>query len=208
ILAGGAAVFKMAADFESSFADVEKVLDGTDEQVATLRQGIRDMALDMPATTTEIVGVAAAAGQLGIEIEHIESFSKVMLDMGVATNMGAEEAATSLSRLANITGMSADDYDRLGATIVDLGNNLATTEKEIVDMGLRLAGAGKQIGMTEAETLSLAGALSSVGIRAEAGGSAFSKVMINMQLAAEQGGEDLENFAEVAGMSADEFKKS
>src|SRR5699024_9148449 len=71
---------------------------------------------------------------------------------------------------------------------------------------LRLAGAGTQIGMTEDEILSFSGALSSVGIRAEAGGSAFSKVMINMQLAAEQGGEDLENIATVAGMSADEFK--
>src|SRR5699024_11140608 len=138
ILAGGAAVFKMAADFESSFADVEKVLDGTDEEISNLRQGIRDMATDIPVTTDEIAGVAAAAGQVGIEIEHIESFSRVMLDLGVATNMGAEEAATSLARLANITGMSANDYDRLGSTIVDLGNNLATTEKEITEMGLRL----------------------------------------------------------------------
>src|SRR5690625_3993273 len=75
-------------------------------------------------------------------------------------------------------------------------------------MGLRLAGAGAQVGMTEAQIMSFAGALSSVGIEAEAGGSAFSKVMINMQLAAERGGKDLENFAKVAGMSADEFKQA
>lgn len=48
-------------------------------------------------------------------------------------------------------------------------NNLATTEKDIVNMGQRLAGAGKQIGLTEAEIMGFAGALSSVGIEAEAG---------------------------------------
>src|SRR5690606_37523411 len=78
-------------------------------------------------------------------------------------------------------------------------------EAEIVNMGLRLAGAGSQVGMTEAEILSLAGALSSVGIEAQAGGSAFSKVMVQMQLAAETGGEKLEQFAAVAGMSAEQF---
>lgn len=101
--------------------------------------------------------------------------------------------------------MSQEDFDRLGATIVDLGNNLATTEKEIVDMSMRIAGAGAQVGMTEAEIMSFSGALSSVGIEAEAGGSAFSTLISNMSLAVQQGGDGLEQFADVAGMSASEF---
>lgn len=73
-------------------------------------------------------------------------------------------------------------------------------------MALRLAGAGAQVGMSEADILGLATALSSVGIEAEAGGSAFSKVMVKMQLATVQGGQALEDFAKVSGMTADEFK--
>src|SRR5690606_28643201 len=94
------------------------------------------------------------------------------------------------------------------STIVALGNNLATTESEIVEMGLRIAGAGAQIGLTEAQILAFAGALSSVGIAAEAGGSAISRVMINMANAVQEGGERLALFAKVAGMSVTDFKKA
>src|SRR5690625_4929470 len=197
-----------AIKFEDSFAGVRKTVDASEAEFAALEQGFRDLSKEIPASIHEINAVGEAAGQLGIEKENILGFTRTMIDLGVATNMSSDEAATALARLANITGMPQTEFDRLGATIVDLGNNLATTESEIVEMGLRLAGAGAQVGMTEAQIMSFAGALSSVGIEAEAGGSAFSKVMINMQLAAERGGKDLENFAKVAGMSADEFKQA
>ena len=47
--------------------------------------------------------------------------------------------------------MPQDKFDQLGATVVDLGNNFATTEAAVVGFGLRIAGAGAQVGMSEAE---------------------------------------------------------
>lgn len=204
---GGAAV-NSAIQFESAFAGVRKTVDGTEEDFAKLEQGIQDMAKTMPQSASDIAGVAEAAGQLGIQTDSILDFTKTMIMLGDATNLSSEEAATQLARFANIVQMSQDNFDRLGSSVVALGNNLATTEAEIVAMGMRLAGAGNQIGLTEAQIMSFAGALSSVGIEAEVGGTAFSKVMIELQSAVENGGKTLEDFANVANMTSEQFAKA
>lgn len=208
IAAASAGVFKFAKDYESAFAGVRKTTDATEAEYQKLSKGIRQMSKEMPASAVSIAQVAEAAGQLGIKKEDILKFSKTMVDLGVATNLTATEAATSLARFSNIMGTSADNVDRLGSTIVHLGNNTATTEREIVEMGMRLAGAGKQVGLTEAQVLGLAAAMSSVGIEAEMGGSAMSKLLIKMKLATTQGGKALEEFASASGVSASKFKQA
>jgi len=215
IVAAGVLAGKSAIEFESAFAGVKKTLDTaglsateTTTEYAKLSAGIRELAQTIPATTTEIAGVAEAAGQLGIKRESVLGFTKVMIDLGNSTNLAADQAATSLARLANITGLPQDQFENLGSAIVALGNNFATTEAEITEMGLRIAGAGKQVGLSEAQVLGFAAALSSVGIEAEAGGTAFSTVLKKIQVSAETGGKDLEGFARVAGVSAAAFKKA
>ena len=205
IVAVGTLATKSAIEFESAFTGVLKTVDGTEKELANLKQGIRDMSKEIPATTTEIAKVSELAGQLGIKTKDIESFTRVMIDLGVSTNLSAEEASSALAKFANVTNMSADDYSRLGSVIVDLGNNFATTEADIVEMGTRMGSTARQVGMTQAETMALATALSSLGIESEAGASAMSKLMKKIQLAVETGSKDLEDFAKVSGMTADEF---
>lgn len=200
---GGLAIHA-GSDFESAFAGVIKTVDATDQQLADLEEGLREMAKNMPMTAVELSNIAEAAGQLGIETENIEEFTKVMADLSVATNLTSEDAASQFAKFANITGMAQTEFSNLGSSVVALGNNFATTEADIVAMAMRLAGAGKQVGMTEADIMGMATALSSVGIEAEAGGSAMSKVMVNMQLAVEKGQDawkDMREVAEMAGMS-------
>lgn len=192
-------------DFESAITGVAKTTDLTDEELADMSDAIKVMSTEIPASTTEIAAVAEAAGQLGIQKDALLDFTRVMTMLGTATNMTAEDAATALARFANITGMSADNYDRLGAVIVDLGNNFATTESEITQMGTRLASGGKLAGLTEPQIMALAAAMSSVGIEAEAGGTAMTQTLNAIEKAVATGEDSLQSFADVAGMSADSF---
>lgn len=208
LTAAGTYAVKTAIDFESAFTGVTKTVNATEKELSNLRQGIIDMSKEIPSSTTEISAVAEAAGQLGIQTKNILGFTRTMIDLGNSTNLAAEEGASALAQFANVARMSQDKFSNLGSTIVDLGNNFATTEADIVAMGSRLVGAGSQVGMTEPQILSFAAALSSVGIEAEAGGTAFSTLMSNMQLAVETGGESLNQFAEVSGMSAEQFQQA
>jgi len=168
IVAVGTLSAKAAVEFESAFAGVKKTVDATEEQFAELELGIRNMSKELPASTTEISAVAEAAGQLGIKTQDILSFTKVMIDLGESTNLSSTEAASALAKFANVTKMSATEYSNLGSVIVALGNNFATTEADIVSMATRLAASGELVGLSQAQIMALATAMSSVGIEAEA----------------------------------------
>ncbi len=207
LVAAAKSVFDVGVSFESAFAGVTKTVSGTAAEMLTLRNSIRDMATEMPASVEQISAVAEAAGALGIAKENILGFTRTMIDLGETTNMTADQAASSLAQFSNITGMAQTDFDRLGSAIVDLGNNGASTEAEIVAMAQRVAGAGTQIGLTVPEILGWSSAMASLGINAEAGGTAISRVMVDVSKAVASGGDDLLKFAEVAGVTGAEFSE-
>lgn len=199
---------KAALDWESAWAGVTKTVDGNAEQMGELEDGLRSLAQTLPATHDEIAAVAEAAGQLGVQRESIVAFTKTMVDLSETTNLTADEASTSIAQLMNVMQTAPDDVDNLGSALVALGNDGASTERDIVQMAQRIAGAGKTVGLTEAQVLGFANALSSVGIEAEAGGSAISRIMTDIAMSVSAGGKELDQFAQVAGMSSTEFQKA
>lgn len=205
VAAGLGLAAKAAIEWESAWTGVLKVVDGSPEQMSSLEEELRGLATTLPQTHAEIAGVAAAAGQLGIARQDIARFTETMVAMGVATDLSSQDAAMGMARLMNIMQTAPDQVANLGSAIVGLGNAGASTESEIMAMALRIAGAGHTVGMTEAEVLAFSSALASVGIEAESGGSSVSTAMVKISEAVNEGGDSLEAFATIAGVTADEF---
>ena len=196
---------KASIEYESAFAGVRKTVDGTAEELQTISDGIKQMSLEIPMASKELAGIAENAGQLGIATKDVLGFTEVVAALSVTTNLTADQAAVDMARIANITKLTSDEYSNFGSALVALGNDSAAFESEILAMTNRLAAAGSAVGATEAELLGIATTLVSVGIEAEAGGTAVSKLFRQIELAVETGSEKVQQYAEVAGMSATQF---
>ena len=221
----GALVFassvSAAAEFESSFTGVTKTIDGISDDFGRLNtdgealaQRFRAMALEIPISVNELNKIAEMGGALGVAKEDIEGFTRAIANLGTTTDLTTEAGATSIAQFINITkqvapaGMSmAEQTERIASTLVDLGNKTAATEGQIAAFALRISGAGTQVGMSQAEIMALGASLASVGIEAEMGGTAISKMIAKMAKDVASGGGNIETFAKVAGVSMADFSK-
>lgn len=191
-------------EFESAMTGVAKTTDLTDSEFAAMSDALKEMATEIPATTTELAAISEAAGQLGIAKNSLLDFTEIMAMLGTATNMTSDEAATMLAQFTSITGMDPAFYSNLGSAIVALGNNYATTEKNIADMSQTIAAAGAIAGMSNADIVGISAAVTSLGISAQNGGTQMTKLISEINSAVSSG-EELDAWASVARMSADDF---
>lgn len=184
----GKKMYGNAVDYESAFAGVKKTVSATDEEFAVLYDDLLNLSQRTPTGFVEGAGIMEMAGQLGVAKDQLTGFTEAYIGLQESTNIQGESGAADLARFLNVTEKTTANVDRVGGVIVGLGNNFATTENEILSMATRMGATADLAGFSSAEILAFSAALSSVGINAEAGGSAAGKLMKKMQLAAEVGG--------------------
>lgn len=194
-----------AVTFDTSLANLNKTADLTADELGTLRDAALKASKTQPVTAEQIVNAEALGAQLGVTNDNLQDFSDTVNGLDIATNMNFEQAGTEMAQFANITKMSQSEFENYGSTIVDLGNHLATTESNISSMSLRLAGVSSSAKFSQADILGMAGAMSSLGIKSEAGGSAMTRIVASISKAVSNGSDAVQEYARVSGMSADEF---
>ena len=195
-----------ASKFEESFAGIRKTVDGSEADFRKLGGQIRDLALDIPVTTSALNQIGELGGQLGVSISGLENFIETIAKLGVATRLSTENAALGLARLSEIFQLPEGEIDNLASSLVDLGNNFAALEDEILSTSLRLAAGAKVAGATVSDVLGIATALQAVGVQSQAGGTAMARVFQQIQIAASSGGKQLETFTTVTGLTVQEFQ--
>ena len=159
---GGAV--KATVDWEDAVANVQKTINPATDNIDELKGSIMNMSKAMPESQQEIGNTMAMAAQLGISgTKNLTDFTKIATQMGVATDMSSEEAATAMARMANVTGMPTSKMKNLGSTVVNLGNNMAAQESTIMNFAQRLSGTGTTVGMAEKDIVALGAAMAGVG---------------------------------------------
>ena len=199
---------KAAITIDTALTGVRKTVDGTEEQYQDLKEAAIEFSKTNAVSADQILDIQALGAQLGFTIDELDEFSQVVSGLDIATDMDAETAATEMAQFANITKMAHGEVSNYGSAIVNLGNHMATTESQISSMAQRVAAASTQVGMSQADILGWSAAMSSLGVEAEAGGTAFSQTVATIDAAVATGSDDIQAFADIAGMSADEFSSS
>lgn len=208
IAAAATACIVSASKMESAFAKVRKTVDATDEEYQQLYDSAVEMSTVHPISAADVATIESLGAQLGISVDNLASFAETVYGLDIATDLDAETAATEMAQFANICSISQDQLGRVGSTVVELGNTSATTESTIMNMAMRIGAAGSQSGMTAPDILALSASLASLGMDAEAGGTAMSNTISQIGKDVATNSANLETWADLAGMSIAEFSTS
>ena len=200
----GISSFNAFKDYEMALARLKAALPEAGEEIERLNEAALNMSETIPVSYEEIMAIMTSLAKAGVPVGEIDGMTLALARMSAVTGMTAEEVGTSMVMFMNSMGLPMGNVDQLGAALVQLADASIATEADIFDMATRMAATGSLAGMSATDVLSLAAAFASMGVNAEAGGSAASKLMKKMQLAAETG-KDVEGFAKVMGASAEQF---
>lgn len=159
---------KAAIDFESSMADVKKVLNDADlKNFDVLSDGVKRVSRDIGVMPNEVAALTASLAQSGIAGEELLTTAEDASKLAVAFGVNGEQAGQALAKLRTGLGLSRDEVNSLTGTINVLSNNLAATAPEITDAVQRVGSIGKANNISAQSVAALTTAMIASGAGAD-----------------------------------------
>jgi TP901 family phage tail tape measure protein len=185
---------RSAAQWQTLMVDVQKVTDTTASEFATLSKELLAIRGETGASMADITGAAAGAGRMGIDASEIADYTNVVLKMSSAWGMSADAASDSIGKIGSVVKpaeMSWTEFgNRMGSTINDLADSMATSEESIVT-GMKKVSAQMAMLKPDPSQLSawaaLVGQLQAFGMTAETSGESL-KDSLNYMMRDDKGG--------------------
>lgn len=214
ILSAVGAIFYLIAsnkdtviEFNDSLIDVGKTSNITGEELRSLGQDIVDLSRKLKVIgTPALLEYAKVAGQLGVKgRDNILAFTESMAKLETATNISGEEGASNITRLLTLTDGGVQNVKDFGDEIVNLGNNFAATENEILTNATAIAQNAAQYRVGRKLVLAYATATKAVGLEAELTGSTIGRTLGLIEKAIRTG-KGIDSVAKITGQNVEELK--
>jgi TP901 family phage tail tape measure protein len=168
-----------------------------------MRFELMQLANEIPVTFGQITEIATIGNQLGIAQGDLVNFTETVAKFSATTDVTVQNAAMSFGRIGELLNVS--DFNALGSAIAFAGVNAVATETQILAVTKEIATTAKQAKFTAAETIGLATALGSLGIAPEAARGSIIRSFAAINAAISAGGANLQAYANIAGMTAEQF---
>lgn len=194
---------------EAAITSVEKTTGLAREQVVAMQEELTEMATNItPTATNELLRYAEVAGQLGAKSsEDILQLVSAADALEVSTNLAGDEAVKLLTRVLTLTGEGIPSIHNLSSSVVELGNNFAASEDEIVHMTKEIASGTREIDLGSAAAAAYGTTLKELGQPAERSRTAIQRVGQAIKSASSKGGDDLERLMKITGQTADTIER-
>ncbi|ADE87915.1 tail length tape measure protein [Escherichia phage vB_EcoM_ECO1230-10] len=176
-----AAPVKAAIDFESTMADVKKVVDfDTPDGFKKMGQDIINMSKVLPMTANDIGKIVAAGGQSGIAAKELMTFAESAIKMGVAFDITADQAGQAMAEMRSAFKMNQQQVVVLADKINYLGNNTAASAKDIMEIVQRIGPLGEVAGTASGEIAALGATLRGMGVQNEIAATGIKNLMLSL----------------------------
>lgn len=180
-----AAPIKAAMDFESTMADIKKVVDapkGADENTffKAIGKQVLDLSKVLPMTANEIGRIYALGGQSGIATEDLGRFTESAVKMGVAFDVSAEQAGQSMAELRSAFGMTQDQVNTLADQMNYLDNNGSAAAKDILEIVQRIGPLAKVAGVSAGQVAALGSTLRGMGVQNEIAATGIKNLFLTL----------------------------
>lgn len=188
-LAAGAAVtvpVKAAIDFETSMADVKKVVDfGDDPTVAAaglakMSNEILKLSTTYPMAAKDIASIVAAGGQSGIANNELTAFASDAIKMGVAFDITADQAGQAMAEMRTAFRMNQEEVMTLANQINHLGNNTPAAATGIMEIVQRIGPLGEVGGFASGSIAALGATMRGMGIAEEIAATGIKNLMLSL----------------------------
>lgn len=209
----GAAINAAAAQ-QAAFSQIEKTLVGqaSVQQLDKLRRELVDLSTQIPVSFEELTKIGMLGSQLGIAADDIAKFTEVTSKFSAITGMSVEETAMGFGKIANILGLSANQYQALGSAIAAVGVKTAATEQQIISTAGQIGAVAKAAGFSASEVIGLSAAFASLRIAPEESRGVIvrtfneiDRAVLSFSKNSQIGGERLKVLANIAKISSQDF---
>jgi len=200
-----------AAAFETAMSGAKKVISVDDSQASSyfskLGEDLQLVSTQVPVVATDLAGLAAVGGSLGVASESIAGFAETAAQMSVAFEMPAEEAATSAAKILTAFGQPIDtaNMQALGNVVNQIGDSMAATEPEVLDFANRASFLNTTMGLTIPQVAALGGTLISTGLSSEVAATGIKSALNTLTSETSKTG-GMDNWAKLMGVGVDELK--
>ena len=201
-------VIETLSDFDDVMHKVSNRAMLTGEQFVAVGDKLVAMSTRLPMTAVALGEIAAQAGLLGVRgVSNIESFTKVMAEMGAVTDLNVGSGTQALGHLLNVAGENINTIKELAGTVLALSHAFNVSASDLVDTATFIAMNTRLYHVSSEQAAAVGAVFTRMGIQVRLAGTEVLQTFEKMDDAIHQGGPLLKDFANISGMTAEQFKK-